>query len=205
MEDLAAIAAEIRACRACPLHVGTKQAVPGEGSGDSGIFFLGEAPGQREDEQGRPFVGAAGQLLDEMLRGIGLDRTKVFITNVVRHRPPGNRDPLPDEVAACDMWLRRHLAALRPRVLVTLGRYAMGTILPRESISKIHGKPRIVGGMTVFPMFHPAAALRDGRLRPVLAADFATLAIYLATAGLAEPEPAPPPDQMTLFGTVKHG
>lgn len=205
MDDLAAIASEIRACRACPLWVGTKQAVPGEGSGESGIFFLGEAPGQREDEQGRPFVGAAGQLLDEMLRGIGLDRTKVFITNVVRHRPPGNRDPLPDEVAACDMWLRRHLDALRPRVLVTLGRYAMGKFFPGESISKIHGKPRVIGGVTVFPMFHPAAALRDGRLRPVLATDFATLAIYLATAPVAEPEPAPPADQMTLFGTAKHG
>lgn len=205
MDDLATIAAEIQACRACPLWKGTKQAVPGEGSAESGIFFLGEAPGQREDEQGRPFVGAAGQLLDEMLRGIGLDRTKVFITNVVRHRPPGNRDPLPDEVAACDMWLRRHLDALRPRVLVTLGRYAMGKFFPGESISRIHGKPRVVGGVSVFPMFHPAAALRDGRLRPVLAADFASLAIFLATAPVAEPEPAPPADQMTLFGTVKHG
>src|SRR5688500_4209399 len=196
---------EPRARTAWPLHRSARQAVPGEGSAESGIFCLGEAPGYNEDLQGRPFVGAAGQLLDELLLDIGLDRTKVFITNVVRHRPPGNRDPLPDEVAACDMWLRRHLDALRPRVLVTLGRYAMGKFFPGESISRIHGKPRVVGGVTVFPMFHPAAALRDGRLRPVLAADFASLAIYLATAPVAEPEPAPPADQMTLFGTVKHG
>ncbi|MGH2379366.1 MAG: uracil-DNA glycosylase family protein [Candidatus Limnocylindria bacterium] len=205
MDVLAAIAAEIQACRACPLWKGTRQAVPGEGSGESGIFFLGEAPGRSEDEQGRPFVGAAGQLLDEMLRGIGLDRTKVFITNVVRHRPPGNRDPLPEEVAACDVWLRRHLEALGPRVLVTLGRHAMGKFFPGESISRIHGRPRVAGGVTVFPMFHPAAALRDARLRPVVAADFASLAIFLATAPAADPEPARPADQMTLFGKATGG
>jgi DNA polymerase len=201
VDPLAAIAAEIQACRRCPLWKGTKQAVPGEGSGESGIFFLGEAPGQNEDLQGRPFVGAAGQLLDELLAGIGLDRTKVFITNVVRHRPPGNRDPLPDEVAACDVWLRQHLDALQPRVLVTLGRYAMGKFLPGESISRIHGKPRVVSGLTIFPMFHPAAALRSASLRPALVADFASLAIFLATAPAAEPEPVRPADQMTLFGT----
>src|SRR5439155_1160745 len=99
--DLNAVAAEIRACRACPLHRSARQAVPGDGTGESGLFFLGEAPGYHEDVQGKPFVGAAGQFLDELLAGIGLDRRKVFITNVVRHRPPENRDPLPDEVAAC--------------------------------------------------------------------------------------------------------
>ncbi|OGN79167.1 MAG: uracil-DNA glycosylase [Chloroflexi bacterium GWC2_70_10] len=200
MDPLAAIAAEVQACRACPLWKGTTQAVPGEGSGESGIFFLGEAPGFHEDQQGRPFVGAAGQLLAELLAGIGLDRSKVFITNVVRHRPPGNRDPLPDEVAACDVWLRRHLDALQPRVLVTLGRHAMGKFFPGESISRIHGKPRVVGGVTVFPMFHPAAALRQPSLRPSLMADFTALAIFLATTPAVADEPAPPADQMTLFG-----
>ncbi|OGO70214.1 MAG: uracil-DNA glycosylase [Chloroflexi bacterium RIFCSPLOWO2_02_FULL_71_16] len=200
MDPLAAIAAEVQACRACPLWKGTTQAVPGEGSGESGIFFLGEAPGFHEDQQGRPFVGAAGQLLAELLAGIGLDRSKVFITNVVRHRPPGNRDPLPDEVAACDIWLRRHLDALQPRVLVTLGRHAMGKFFPGESISRIHGKPRVVGGVTVFPMFHPAAALRQPSLRPSLMADFTALAIFLATTPAVADEPAPPADQMTLFG-----
>jgi len=200
VDPLAAIAAEVQACRACPLWKGTTQAVPGEGSGESGIFFLGEAPGFHEDQQGRPFVGAAGQLLAELLAGIGLDRSKVFITNVVRHRPPGNRDPLPDEVAACDIWLRRHLDALQPRVLVTLGRHAMGKFFPGESISRIHGKPRVVGGVTVFPMFHPAAALRQPSLRPSLMADFTALAIFLATTPAVADEPAPPADQMTLFG-----
>ena len=141
-DPLRALASEIRACTACPLHRSARQAVPGEGSGESGIFFLGEAPGYNEDVQGRPFVGAAGQLLDELLAGIGLDRSKVFITNVVRHRPPENRDPLPDEVAACDVWLRRHLELLRPRVIVTLGRHAMYKFFPAESISRIHGKLR---------------------------------------------------------------
>lgn len=199
-DALSAIAAEIRACTACPLHRGARQAVPGEGSGESGILFLGEAPGYHEDVQGRPFVGAAGQLLDELLQGIGLDRSKVFITNVVRHRPPDNRDPLAEEIAACDVWLRRHLEALRPRVVVTLGRHAMGKFLPGGSISRVHGRPHVVDGHTVFPMFHPAAALRQPTLRPALVADFAALAILLATAPAVEPAPPKRADQMTLFG-----
>ncbi len=200
-EDLLSLAAEIRACTACPLHRSARQAVPGEGSPESGIFFLGEAPGYHEDQQGRPFVGAAGQLLDELLAGIGLDRGKVFITNVVRHRPPENRDPLPEEVAACDIWLRRHVELLKPRVIVTLGRHAMGKFFPGESISRIHGRPRKVSGLTVFPVYHPAAALHQPALRSALQGDFAALALMLAT----EP-PAPEKvekktaDQMTLFG-----
>ena len=198
-DALAQIANEIRACRACPLWKTAKQAVPGEGSGESGILFLGEGPGFNEDQQGRPFVGAAGQLLDELLAGIGLDRSRVFITNVIRHRPPENRDPLPGEIAACDVWSKRHLEELKPRVVVTLGRFAMGKFLPGESISRIHGKPRVVGGMSVFPMFHPAAALRSPSLRPAMAADFAALALFLATAAVPTPEPVKPADQMTLF------
>ncbi len=199
-DSLAAISDEIRACRSCALWKTATQAVPGEGSGESGILFLGEAPGFNEDQQGRPFVGAAGHLLDELLAGIGLDRSKVFITNVVRHRPPENRDPLPDEVAACDVWLQRHLQALRPRVVVTLGRHAMGKWLPGESISRIHGKPRVVDGVTIFPMLHPAAALRSPSLRPAMVADFAALAIFLATGPTMAVEAPKPADQMTLFG-----
>ncbi|MGH2450557.1 MAG: uracil-DNA glycosylase family protein [Candidatus Limnocylindria bacterium] len=203
-EALAALAAEIRACTACPLHRSARQAVPGEGSAESGILFLGEAPGYNEDLQGRPFVGAAGQLLDELLRGIGLDRGKVFITNVVRHRPPENRDPLPEEVAACDVWLRRHLAVLRPKVIVTLGRHAMYKFLPGESISRVHGKVRRLEGITLFPVFHPAAALHQPALRSALVADFEALSRLLATE--QRPPPAEEPaektaDQMTLFGT----
>ena len=204
-DALRALAAEIRACTACPLSRSARQAVPGEGSGESGIFFLGEAPGYNEDMQGRPFVGAAGQLLDELLAGIGLDRSKVFITNVVRHRPPENRDPLPDEVTACDVWLRRHLEVLEPRVIVTLGRHAMYKFFPNESISRVHGKVRRTAGgepLTIFPMYHPAAALHQPALRSALVADFAALALFLA----AEPPAAKvaaavekPADQMTLF------
>jgi uracil-DNA glycosylase len=202
-EALRTLAAEIRACTACPLNRSARQAVPGEGSGESGIFFLGEAPGYNEDMQGRPFVGAAGQLLDELLAGIGLDRSKVFITNVVRHRPPENRDPLPDEVTACDVWLRRHLEILKPRSIVTLGRHAMYKFFPNESISRVHGKVRKTGdGLVIFPMYHPAAALHQPALRSALVADFAALALFLA----AEPPTAKvaaavekPADQMTLF------
>src|SRR4030081_560335 len=145
-DDLRMLADEIRACTACPLHRSARQAVPGEGSPASGIFFLGEAPGYNEDVQGRPFVGAAGQLLDELLQGIGPDRAEVFITKVVRHRPPENRDPRPDEVAACDVWLHRHLEILKPRVIVTLGRHAMYKFFPNESISRVHGTIRRTAG-----------------------------------------------------------
>ena len=201
-EPLAALAAEIRACTACPLHRSARQAVPGEGSAEAGILFLGEAPGYNEDVQGRPFVGAAGQLLDELLAGIGLDRSKVFITNVVRHRPPENRDPLPDEVAACDVWLRRHLEVLRPKVVVTLGRHAMYKFFPSESISRVHGKARrTADGVVVFPIYHPAAALHQPALRSALVADFSALAALLETQQRAAPPAAEPKpvDQMTLF------
>lgn len=202
-EVLDALAQEIRACTACPLHRGARQAVPGEGSAEAGILFLGEAPGYNEDVQGRPFVGAAGQLLDQLLAGIGLDRGKVFITNVVRHRPPENRDPLPAEVEACDVWFRAHLEALRPTVVVTLGRFAMYKFLPGESITRVHGRPRRVDGVTVFPMFHPAAALHQPALRAELVKDFETLAALLATARDAQKKEnvvAKAPDQLNLFG-----
>lgn len=206
LEDLAT---EIRACTACPLHRSARQAVPGEGSAESRILFLGEAPGYNEDLRGRPFVGAAGQLLDQLLAGIGLDRTKVFITNVVRHRPPENRDPLPDEVAACHIWFERHLAVLRPAVIVTLGRHAMYKFFPGESITRVHGKPRRKDGLMIFPVFHPAAALHQPSLRANLVADFAALAAFLATvsppppvAAATEGQPArtTPAEQMTLLG-----
>jgi DNA polymerase len=201
--DLELVADEIRACTACPLHRSARQAVPGDGSAESGIFFLGEAPGYHEDLQGKPFVGAAGQFLDELLAGIGLDRRKVFITNVVRHRPPENRDPLPEEVTACDIWLRRHLEVLRPRVIVTLGRHAMGKFFPGESISRIHGRPRrTADGLVVFPVYHPAAALHQPALRDALMADFAALALFLATPPpvKAEEIEQKPAEQITLFG-----
>src|SRR3979409_247081 len=201
-DDLRMLADEIRAGTACPLHRSARQAVPGEGSPESGIFFPGEAPGYNEDLQGRPFVGAAGQLLDELLSDIGLARSKVFITNVVRHRPPENRDPLPDEVVACDVWLRRHLEVLKPKVIVTLGRHAMGKFLPGEAISRIHGRPRKVDGLTIFPVYHPAAALPQRALRGALAGSVSALALLLATEPVAKEQVGEKKtaDQMTLFG-----
>jgi len=204
-DALPLLAGEIRACTACPLHRSAKQAVPGEGSAESGILFLGEAPGYNEDVQGRPFVGAAGQLLDQLLAGIGLDRSKVFITNVVRHRPPENRDPLPEEVAACHVWFERHLAALKPKVVVTLGRHAMYKFFPGESISRVHGHARKKDGITIFPVFHPAAALHQPSLRADLQKDFEALAKFLETApqpapAAPDPLPAKTPEQMTLLG-----
>ena len=202
-EALDALAAEIRACTRCPLHKGARQAVPGEGSAEAGVLFLGEAPGYNEDVQGRPFVGAAGRLLDQLLAGIGLDRTKVFITNVVRHRPPENRDPLPVEVEACDVWFKAHLEALQPKVVVTLGRFAMYKFLPGESITRVHGRPRRIDGVTVFPMFHPAAALHQPSLRAELVKDFEALAGLLATERAEEKKEivvTKTPKQLDLFG-----
>jgi len=202
-DALEALAAEIRACTRCPLYKGARQAVPGDGSAEAGILFLGEAPGYNEDVQGKAFVGAAGQLLDQLLAGIGLDRANVFITNVVRHRPPENRDPLPDEIAACDVWFRAHVEALRPKVVVTLGRFAMYKFLPGESITRIHGRARRVADMTVFPMFHPAAALHQPSLRAELEKDFQTLAALLATERATEKKEtvvAQNPKQLDLFG-----
>ena len=203
MDALEALATQIRACTRCPLYKGARQAVPGEGSAEAGILFLGEAPGYNEDVQGRPFVGAAGQLLDTLLAGIGLDRSKVFVTNVVRHRPPENRDPLPDEIEACDVWFRAHVEALRPKVVVTLGRFAMYKFLPGESITRLHGRARRVGDVTVFPMFHPAAALHQPSLRAELEKDFQTLATMLATERATEKKEnvvTQTPKQLDLFG-----
>ena len=172
---LARIADEVRACRACPLHEGTRNAVPGEGNPDAEVMLIGEAPGQNEDIQGRPFVGASGQFLTQMLAGAGYSRAEVFIANVAKHRPPANRDPLPDEIAACGDFLQRQIDAIDPLVIVTLGRFSMARFFPGEKISRIHGQPKLVGGRVVLPLYHPAAALHQGALRKVLEEDFATV------------------------------
>ena len=164
---LEAIATEVRACTACRLHVGRDRAVPGEGDPDTEVVFVGEGPGFNEDREGRPFVGRAGQLLVRLLGGIGWRREDVFITNVVKCRPPDNRDPQPDEIAACAPYLRRQLAVLDPAVVVTLGRFSMQTFLPGARIGAAHGTSSAVDPATgaadalVFAMYHPAAALRS--------------------------------------------
>ena len=163
---LEAVAAEVRACTRCRLHEGRTKAVPGEGDPDTEVVFVGEGPGVNEDREGRPFVGRAGGLLVQLLRSIGWSREQVYITNVVKCRPPDNRDPAPDEIAACQPFLRRQLEILDPAVVVTLGRHSMGTFLPGARITSAHGTVRPADPETgarqalVFPMFHPAAALR---------------------------------------------
>jgi DNA polymerase len=175
LEVLARIADEVRRCRACPLHEGTRNAVPGEGNPYAEVMLIGEAPGQHEDAQGRPFVGASGQFLTQLLAAAGYPRSEVFIANVAKHRPPANRDPMPDEIAACSDFLQRQVDAIDPLVIVTLGRHSMARYFPGERISHIHGQPRIVRGRVVLPLYHPAAALHQGALRKVLEADFSTL------------------------------
>jgi len=200
VSELEKIAAEVRACTRCILHRGRTQAVPGEGPGDAQIVFIGEAPGFHEDQQGRPFVGAAGRLLEDLLSSIGLSREQVYITNIIKCRPPANRDPLPEEVAACNPYLDRQLAALRPRLVVTLGRFSMARFFPQARISKIHGQPRRVGGLICYPLYHPAAALHQPSLRRVVEEDFRRIPDVLAKAEqVAEYEPPPQAEQLRLF------
>ena len=171
---------EIADCPACGLARGRSRTVPGSGPAPCDLLFIGEGPGEREDDLGLPFVGRSGQFLDELLRGIGRSRTDVYVTNVVKCRPPANRDPLPDEMAACAGYLERQIAQVNPRVIATLGRFSMARWFPGARISQIHGRPLQVDGRIVVPMYHPAAALRDGSLRAVMHTDFAQLPGLLA-------------------------
>ncbi len=167
---------EIRRCRRCPLCRTRRRAVPGEGRPDADIMFVGEAPGGEEDAQGRPFVGAAGRLLTNLLRSIGIDRREVFITNIVKCRPPGNRDPLPEEIEACNEYLLTQIALIKPKIICTLGRFAAQTLIAGNlSISREHGKPRRLSGILYVPIFHPAAALHQPRFADALESDFRAL------------------------------
>ena len=176
---LAGVARRVGGCRDCALYKGTTNGVPGEGTPDADIMFVGEGPGFYEDKQGRPFVGAAGKFLDQLLASIGLDRKKVFITNVVKHRPPNNRDPQADEIEACGKYLEEQIEIIEPKVIVTLGRHSMQRYFPGDSISKVHGQPRRKDGTIVVPMYHPAAALHQQTLRKVIEADFQKLPEFL--------------------------
>ena len=207
-EILAQVAKEVAVCEKCALYHSRKKSVPGEGPADSEIMFIGEGPGFYENEQGRPFVGAAGQFLDQLLAQAGLKRSDVWIGNVVKCRPPGNRDPLPDELAACDTYLERQIKAINPSIIITLGRYSMGRFLPGAKISAVHGQMRKVGERYVIAMFHPAAALHQASLKPAILADFARLPELLdqARKGLGrsapdgkEEEPKDDPKQLSLF------
>src|SRR4030081_2004097 len=181
-ESLEAIGAEVRACRMCKLCQTRTVGVPGEGSPNAEIMFIGEGPGFHEDQQGRPFVGAAGQLLTEMLRGIGLRREDVFIPNVVRCRPPGNRDPLPDELAACDVYTQRQIAVLDPKLIVTLGRCSMARFVGTGPMRDLHGRTREWNGISCLAMYLPAAILRTPtvEMRRVYEDDFRKIPVLLA-------------------------
>ncbi len=187
-DALEAIAAEVRVCTNCRLHATRTRAVPGEGDPETEVVFVGEGPGFNEDRQGRPFIGRAGDLLVKMLATIGWRREDVFITNVVKCRPPDNRDPQPDEIAACAPFLRRQLEVLDPAVVVTLGRFSMATFMPGARISSAHGTVRPVdpatgaAGAMVFAMYHPAAALRTPAIERESYADMAAVPAALLDA-----------------------
>jgi DNA polymerase len=180
--SLARIAMEVSACIKCGLSESRKKAVVGEGPGDAEIMLIGEGPGFHEDEQGRPFVGASGRFLDQLLEQAGLARSDVFIANVVKCRPPGNRDPQTDELAACDVYLEEQIDAISPSIIVTLGRISMGKFLPGVKITSVHGSMNKIGERFVIPMYHPAAALHQPALKPSILADFANLPDQLAEA-----------------------
>jgi uracil-DNA glycosylase family 4 len=207
-ETLAVIAAEVSACTRCALHKTRKKSVPGEGPAHCEIMFIGEGPGMHENDQGRPFVGAAGNFLNQLLEQANLKREDVWIGNVVKCRPPENRDPLPDELAACDAHLERQIAAINPSIIVTLGRFSMGKFMPGAKISAVHGQMRKIGNRFVIAMFHPAAALHQANLKPTILADFAKLPQLLEVARKQLGKSAPPetvdvpkeePKQLSLF------
>jgi uracil-DNA glycosylase len=218
-QTLTLIAEEVRSCTNCRLHQGTRNGVPGEGNPQAEVMLVGEGPGFHEDAQGRPFVGAAGNLLNEMLAKAGLKREDVFITNIVKHRPPGNRDPMPDEIEACSKYLERQIAELKPVLIVTLGRHSMGYFIgPGARITQIHGTLKAWRDIAVYACFHPAAALHQPKYREMLEQDFEGLPRALAaarkraesrtsSAGAADATSAdsaddldsPAPSQMTLF------
>lgn len=179
--DLASIGLAVHDCTACPLAAGRLIAVPGDGDEKSDILFIGEGPGKKEDETGHPFVGASGKFLDEMLATIQKKRADVFVTNVVKCRPPENRDPEPEEITTCtDLFLWKQIELIQPKLICTLGRHSMSLFFPPEmKISQIHGQPKRVKGFVVLPLYHPAAALYNGGMRETLLYDFKKIPLVL--------------------------
>ena len=181
MSALSELCQDISTCQKCPALVATRtRVVPGDGPQDSEIMFIGEAPGWNEDQQGLPFVGAAGHFLEELLASIRLKRNQVYITNVIKCRPPQNRDPLPTEINNCNPWLESQIEQLRPRLVVTLGRYSLAKFFPGKSISKIHGTAQKRDGTIYFAMYHPAAALHQQSLRQTIIEDMGRIPALLA-------------------------
>lgn len=200
MSELSALNQQVLNCQKCILARSRTHAVPGEGPENADIMFIGEAPGFHEDQQGRPFVGAAGRFLEELLASIGMTREEVFIANVIKCRPPGNRDPYSDEIEACKPYLERQIELIQPRMVITLGRFSMEMFLPGQKISRIHGQPRKIRGVIYYPMFHPAAALHQPRYRSMIEEDMLKIPDILAQMdAMDDAGPAESAEQLSLF------
>lgn len=207
MNSLDEIAQLVSHCVECDLHRGRTNAVPGEGAANADVMFIGEGPGVQEDRQGRPFVGPAGQFLEELLASIGLTRRQVYIANMVKCRPPQNRDPLPAEIGACSVYLNRQIELIDPALIVTLGRFSLARFFPGESISRARGRVREKDGRRIYPIMHPAAALYRQEMRGAIMEDFRRIPDILAQARqhplapdtAEEQDQTPPPEQLSLF------
>lgn len=208
MPTLEEIAQQIATCTRCRLHESRTHVVPGEGPADAEVMFIGEGPGFYEDQQGRPFVGPSGQLLDKFLALVDMTREQVYITNVIKCRPPNNRDPLPSEIQTCAPYLEQQIEVIDPRIIVTLGRYSMERYFPGAKITRIHGRARRDGNRVYLPLYHPAYVLRNSRAMPAAEADFAKIPKLLARLKKVlrgegtEPEIEPQdtePKQLSLF------
>ena len=206
MDSLQEVARLVEHCTDCPLSGNRTNAVPGEGPAEADIMFIGEGPGYHEDRQGRPFVGPAGQFLEELLASIGTTRQQVFITNMIKCRPPENRDPLPEEISACNKYLERQIELVNPKLIVTLGRFSLGRFFPGETISRARGKVREKDGRLIYPVMHPAAGLRRQELRTSIIQDFQAIPSVLQDAihstpafPVEERQEAPTPEQLSLF------
>jgi len=202
--SLADLCESLRNCQQCRLASGRTQVVFGSGNPDASIMFVGEAPGFHEDKQGVPFVGAAGKLLTELLESVGLSRSQIYIANVIKCRPPQNRDPAPDEVETCKPFLLQQIQLIKPHLVCSMGNFATQTLLERKvGITKVHGQTFELAEFRLFPLFHPAAALHNDYLRPQLQEDFQKLKRLLDTMAVPRQEPASPastqPVQMDLF------
>jgi len=198
MSALSELCGEIARCQLCEIAKYRTKAVPGEGPEDAEVMFVGEAPGWHEDQQGRPFVGPAGQYLEQLLASIGLKRGQVYIANVIKCRPMGNRDPLPTEIHNCRKWLERQIEIICPKMIATLGRYSMAMFFPGKSISKIHGTAQKQDNIIYYAMYHPAAALHQQSLRQAIEADMLKIPTLLAEAKTV-PEAKPQPQQLSMF------
>ena len=200
MSTLTELYEEIAGCQRCILAQSRKNPVPGEGPQNAQVLFIGEGPGFHEDQQGRPFVGAAGHFLEELLAEIGLTREDVYICNVIKCRPPQNRDPLPEEIEACKPFLDRQIEIISPQMVVTLGRFSMERYFPGAKISQVHGQPRKIGGIIYYPIYHPAAALHQPKWRQVVQDDMSRIPQVLSQADrIADVELPQDAEQLSLF------